>query len=621
MTPLRILALALAAGGVTGLVEMALITGAVRVGVAVRMGPDFVWLVPAAELALFGGVGALLALLAAVRPRLRERRGLFVGLLTGLSALSLLLMVEVIHDLAALALAAGLGTQMGRLAHRPFVGRAVAAAPVVALVTAAWTVALGVWTPHRREATEARVVAGLPAPPPDAPNVLVLILDTVRAAGLGWYGAPADPTPRLDRLAAEAVSFDLALAPSPWTLPSHASMFTGRWPGELSAGWDAPLDRTTPTLAEVLAERGWATAGFVGNLLNTARHTGLARGFLHYDDYDTSPGEWWVATSTGRALAYSTTVRRLLARNELVNRRHAPRVVDQFLAWLDHGPASDGRRPWFAFVNLYDAHEPHAPPGVGARDWNRFEHRGGMVVGGNAWVEEKWTLSAAERDLHRAAYDARVRAVDVQVGRLVEALEARGLLDETVVVVTSDHGEQLGERGLFEHNNSLYLPALHVPLVIRAPGSGEAGGVRVPGAVSLRDLPATILDAAGVEPVLPGASLRPLWAGAPDALRSPAVAYLRRGFVEQPSTPIARGPEMQALVDSPWMYVHNGDDTDEIYDLRRGLFDGPNLAGRDAEADSALRSLRATLYEMVTGRAAPEELPIRPAVTAVPQSP
>jgi arylsulfatase A-like enzyme len=614
LTPLRVLALATAVGGATGLVEMMLVSQAIRVGVAVRMGPDFVWMVPAANLLLFGAIGALTALGLALRPAWRTRSAWIVGLCVGVAALELLLLVEVVHDLAAAMLAAGIGVQATRGAGGRWIRRGVSSAPTVAIATILWTAGLTTWTVTRRATVEADRVAALPAARADAPNVLLLILDTVRAAATSASGAPDDPTPHLDRAGARGVVFDVAIAPSPWTLPSHASMFTGRWPGELSAGWEAPLDGATPTLAEVFADRGWATAGFVGNLLNTARHTGLARGFLHYADYDRSPGEWVVATSIGRSLTYSTSVRRILARNELVNRRFAGQVVGQFLEWLDGGPAAEQERPWFAFVNLYDAHEPHLPPNVSRRDWNRFVHRGGMVVGGNAWVEEKWTMDARQRERHRLAYDARVRAVDEEVGRLLDALEERGVLEHTIVVITSDHGEQLGERGLFEHNNSLYLPALHVPLVVLAPGGGVPAGARVRPAVSLRDVPATILDLAGVDPALPGASLRPLWTDGPDVSEpSPAIAYLRQGFVEQPGTPVSRGVDMRAIVRDRWLYVHNGDDTDEIYDLSRDPFEGENRAGRDLVADSALRSLRATLYRMVTGREVPDDLPIRPA--------
>ena len=121
---------------------------------------------------------------------------------------------------------------------------------------------------------------------PSAANVILIVLDTVRAESLSLYGYHRDTTPNLTRLAARGVRFDRAFATAPWTAPSHASMFTGRWCHELSVGWNRPLDGTSPTLAEFLGARGYATAGFVANTTYCSYETGLDRGFAHYEDYD-----------------------------------------------------------------------------------------------------------------------------------------------------------------------------------------------------------------------------------------------------------------------------------------------------------------------------------------------
>src|SRR5262249_1413595 len=128
-----------------------------------------------------------------------------------------------------------------------------------------------------------------PAPPRGAKNVLLIVLDTVRAQSLSLYGYSRDTTPNLRRIAARGVRFDQALSTAPWTAPSHASMFTGRWPHELSIGWSRPLDATHPTLAEFLSARGYKTAGFVANTTYCSYETGLDRGFARYDDYDVTP--------------------------------------------------------------------------------------------------------------------------------------------------------------------------------------------------------------------------------------------------------------------------------------------------------------------------------------------
>ena len=127
--------------------------------------------------------------------------------------------------------------------------------------------------------------AGRPLPPANSPNVLLIVLDTVRADHLSLYGYERPTTPVLERLAKRGIRFDEARATAPWTLPSHASMFTGRWPHELGEKWMTPLRGNFPTLAEYLGDHGYATAGFVANVGYCSQETGLARGFTHYEDY------------------------------------------------------------------------------------------------------------------------------------------------------------------------------------------------------------------------------------------------------------------------------------------------------------------------------------------------
>ena len=128
-----------------------------------------------------------------------------------------------------------------------------------------------------------------PLPPADSPNVLLIVLDTVRADHLSLYGYHRATTPMLERLAKRGIRFDEVRATAPWTLPSHASMFTGRWPHELGVEWMTPLRGKFPTLAEYLGSHGYATAGFAANTLFCSYDTGIDRGFTHYEDYELGP--------------------------------------------------------------------------------------------------------------------------------------------------------------------------------------------------------------------------------------------------------------------------------------------------------------------------------------------
>ncbi len=218
-----------------------------------------------------------------------------------------------------------------------------------------------------------------PLPPPGSPNVLLIVLDTVAAGHLSLHGYHRATSTTLAELAERGIRFDSARAASSWTLPSHATMFTGRWLHELSVGWLTPLDRTHPTLAEFLGDRGYATAGFVANTFYCATDSGLARGFTHYQDFifpELTALKTAVLVSRAlegfQTIVYFTEdwlesagllpyVQRLW-RSLDTDRKGAAVVNRELLDWLAN--RTQPERPFFAFLNYFDAHYPYQlPPG------------------------------------------------------------------------------------------------------------------------------------------------------------------------------------------------------------------------------------------------------------------
>ncbi|HXE57647.1 MAG TPA: sulfatase, partial [Gemmatimonadales bacterium] len=412
-------------------------------------------------------------------------------------------------------------------------------------------------------------VARLPAPAAGAPNVLLLVLDTVRSMSLGLYGYERPTTPALEAWARRGVVFERAYATAPWTLPSHGSMFTGRWPHELSTGWSSPLDRTHPTLAEALARRGYATGGFVANLLYCSRQHGLARGFARYDDFPVSPGEVLVSSSLGRFLTNRSRVRRLVGYYDVLGRKSAAEINRAFLGWIE----SVGDRPFFAFLNYYDAHEPYLPPDSLARRFAsggvRRPHRIAYQLH-EASRSQRGAMTPEETRAERDAYDAAIAHLDAEIDRLFRELDRRGVLQRTLVIVTSDHGEHFGEHGLFGHGHRLYRPALEVPLVLIFPGRVPAGQ-RVREPVSLRDLPATTLALLGDSSShrFPGASLTRFWGG--DSLPVPQLilAEVDRGRRRYHVAAVAEG----------LYYIRKPGGVEEVYALEGDPLQLRNLAG------------------------------------------
>ncbi len=430
---------------------------------------------------------------------------------------------------------------------------------------------------------EHRALATLPAPASDAPNVLLLVLDTVPAGHMSAYGYPRATTPNLTRFAESALLFRQAISPSPWTLPSHSSMFTGKLPHLLSADWRAPLNDTHPTLAEVLARNGYATAGFVANNFYCQSFFGLHRGFSRYEEPhtwigDLSGGCYWLR------LLRSSTYKGVVS-GRLLDRKNAATLNQSLLQWIDR--RQDGR-PFFTFVNYMDTHNPYLPPASHAR-----AH--GAQPLSDVFFDNDWNpnfkYSPAEIEMMGNAFDACLTYLDEQLGNLFEELDRRGLRENTVIIVAADHGEQFGEHGLVDHGNSLYLPLLHVPLMIADTQRWPNGGV-CSNPVSTSALPGTVLEICGVdgqsqtlgESLLLGLDNFEKQKAHDSALYSEVNLHHSQG-------------RMKSLLVDGLHYIRNRDKSEELYDLNEDPQELRNLIGTDT-GDRNLSDFRERLKRL-----------------------
>ena len=350
-------------------------------------------------------------------------------------------------------------------------------------------------------------------------NVLLISLDTTRADALGCYGGPPDLTPAIDELARRGWLFERAYSPVPLTLPAHASLFTGRYPREhgVHNNNSYRLPEQEVTLAERLRAAGYQTGAFVGAYVLASPY-GLAQGFERYDaDFDEE-----VATST-------------------FAERPASEVADAALRWLDE---RDRARPFFAWVHFYDAHYPYLAPAGRARSWPEL-------------------------------YQEEVHSCDLQVARLVGALEREGCLEDTLIVVTSDHGEALGEHAEATHGYFLYEGSQRVPLIFCHPRL--RAGERRAQLVSLLDVTPSVLAFLGLE--APPVSGHDRLARDPVARQADAseVVLLE---TELPRIDFALTP-LRALVDERFKFIQAPEP--ELYELARDPHERENLAERMPE--------------------------------------
>lgn len=553
------------------------------------LNPQGLWLAPIANVLFMAPIVFAVWLLV----KWRAARWAFAGAVAAAAFMALLEPLLILrgrlHTGALLLLAAGAAVQLALFAAR----RPAAMHKALRWFTAGLAAVSGVgaigfngW----RALRETSAIRQLPSASEGAPNVLLLVLDTVRALSLSVYGYGRPTTPTLETLAARGVRFDRAVATAPWTLPTHSSLFTGKYAHEISSGYSVPLDGTFPTLSERLTKLGYLTAGFAANTRYCSYEFGLTRGFGYYRDYDVSWPEMVRSSAFSRVVAF--WMLKKLGRYSVPGRLGAARMNERFLAWLDDDKRRVPSRPFFAFINYYDAHGPYEPPAP-------YDT---LFLGKEPPTRDSESRDFTEQEVTGllGAYDGAIAYLDSKIGELLTALDRRGLLQNTIVIVTADHGEEFNEHGQMNHGNTLYFPGLHVPLIF-AGGRDVPQGVSSAAPVTLRDVPATILDLAHApaELSLPGFSLARHWRGvtlgAAGDSASPIYGEVEHTFNLPASIPVSRGG-MKSVVVHGHHFIRGPDGSEELYDITRDPWERSNVLSQPA-LDSTLQQARALVQQ------------------------
>jgi arylsulfatase A-like enzyme len=435
------------------------------------------------------------------------------------------------------------------------------------------------------------------------PNVLLISIDTLRADHLSCYGYARATTPGLDRLAAEGTRYERCSSTAVWTPPAHGSMLTGLYPTQHGVVDENKLDESIPTIATTLREAGYRTFGAVNNS-QVGALTALHRGHETFHEVWRGRRRPWPI----RAARY---LRRKLGDLRGVNDHGARRTNDLVQAWLS---AHDRRAaPFYVFLHYIEPHNPLCAP-------RPFRHRyvdprrtaidraKVALVADNPLVcfTDDLQLTEDELEFVKALYDGEVSYVDARIGELLDFLRRAGLYDDTLVIVTADHGEHFGEHGLYSHVSSLYQPIVHVPLIVKFPGGAGPAGVRRE-LVQHVDILPTIAELCGATPAhaakLRGRSLANHGASGHEFVYAEwegRVPYFVKNRLRGRSSAVCQGflLPMSMIRDTRYKYVLRQDGAAALYDLEQDPGERDNLA--DKQPDVAAR-MKGRLTEWLEG--------------------
>jgi arylsulfatase A-like enzyme len=462
---------------------------------------------------------------------------------------------------------------------------------------------------------------------PTRPDVYVIVLDTTRAQNLSCYGHSRQTTPALDAFAADAVLYERAISPSPWTVPAHASLFTGLYPSAHRTEGDNPvLGADLPVMADLLRTAGYRTHGISSNIWISDVFK-FTRGFERF--YKT-----WQLFQTDREAAEflkmsserSSLPRRVVGwlRKGNVPRDFSNLVYSKYGAyrrddgatktnrvaarWLDEARGSAD--PFFLFINYMEPHAPYTPPAsfirkFAPKDASRAELARAATLSKASKQYHLGQLKITEREfqLMEALYDAEIAYLDERVGELLDQIKTAGRWDNSLVIVLGDHGENIGDHELMAHRFSLHNTLVHVPLIVKYPAGTLAAG-RVAGYVQLTDVLPTVLDAVS------SSDARPAMQGHSLLRQAPADRQVVSEFLSPAFTPEARDPRvnfasspfnrgLRSIIVDDYKLVLGTDGAAELYNLAADPLELRNLAAVEA---GRVIGLRAQLTEWVTRR-------------------
>ncbi len=432
------------------------------------------------------------------------------------------------------------------------------------------------------------------SPSSTGPPVLLLSLDTVRPDHLSLYGYPLPTTPNLDKIAQSSIVYDRAYSSSSWTLPAHASIFTGLYPiehgshyptGAKSGFTPTAMDDQVPTLAGVLGERGYTTVAISANRLAVSPDYGMDRGFQHV-----------IATRrmTDNPMPFATL--KMLARSVPIpflrktirEHENATTITDRGRLWIETNRKTG--RPFFLFLNYLDPHTPYIAPeefdlhGEADTEISTLEEGRVLYYGVRS---RRLDLSEAHRAILTRYYDREIAYMDDELGRLFRYLDKVGLLDTVWIFVVSDHGEFLGEHQRRGHGKALYEEVTRAVLMVRPPGGVEGGGRRVDRLASTAEIPRMVSEALGFE--APPTMLR----NRPDSegmvISEKYLSVRDRHY--QNRDDVGR---LRAIRKDGWKWiVADPGGTEELYCIESDPWELSNVVGEEGEVAAEMRELYA----------------------------
>jgi len=464
----------------------------------------------------------------------------------------------------------------------------------------------------------------------DKPNIILIVMDAVRVDHLSCYGYTRKTSPNIDGLAKEGILFENAFSTAAWSYPSHASIFTGKYPSfHRTLGKDVRLHKENTTIAEVLSREGYQTIGVSSNNLLSPIN-GFDKGFQKYFVFD---------------LHYEET--KLIFKNI----KQCPR---DFIRTLVYG--LDGytyrnlekikyflkkrikRKPFFLFTNFYNCHTPYNPPRPFKKRFCKlfdriplsvmelifykiFGHPGGKIPGFDirklnmvsdennqiSFMEREFDMSEEEWEIVKSWYDGEILYLDCVIGELVDFLKREGVFENTVFIITSDHGENFGEHGLVGHQFCLYDTLIHVPLIIVYPDVIPRG-VKISSLVSHIDIFPTILDLLGIKGYrrgIQGESLLPFRDRKIHDFVCAECGEFRISHLHPKLKVYERG--YKCLRTESFKYIISADRQEELYNIKKDPHEEINIAEQYPEKTKYFRKqLEKTIDISFFG---PQELP------------